>query len=63
MFFGYSEAFIDPQYNPLDPDVLFQNSLDAAPTSQARDSIKHAAQDYTHAKEAISMCTVVCGLR
>ncbi|MCX6291113.1 MAG: cell surface protein SprA [Bacteroidetes bacterium] len=50
MFFGYSESFIDPQYNPLDPDVLFQNSLDAAPNTQVRDSIKHTAQDYTQRK-------------
>ncbi len=50
MFFGYSEAFIDPQYNPLDPDVLLQRSLDAAPNDSVRKAINSAAQDYTMRK-------------
>ena len=50
MFFGYSESFINPQFNPLDPDVLFQNSLDEAPNTHIRDSIKTNAQDYTERK-------------
>ena len=50
MFFGYSESFINPQFNPLDPDVLFENSLDAAPNTHVRDSIQLNAQDYTERK-------------
>lgn len=50
MFFGYSEAFISPQYNPLDPDVTLNQALDAAVNSEARDSIKKQVQDYTQRK-------------
>jgi cell surface protein SprA len=50
MYFGYAESFTNPQYNPLDPDVLFNNALDAAPNPEYRDSIKRAVQDYTQRK-------------
>ena len=29
MYLGNSESIINPQYNPLDPDILFKTSLDA----------------------------------
>lgn len=47
MYLGFSEAFRDPQWNPLDPDILLQNSLDATETKAQRDSIKRLTQDYT----------------
>jgi cell surface protein SprA len=50
MFFGYSEAVITPQYNPLDPDVLLEQSLAAAPSDAIRDDIKKNAEDYTERK-------------
>jgi cell surface protein SprA len=50
MYFGYAESFTNPQYNPLDPDVLFNHALDAAPNPEYRDSIKRAVQDYTMRK-------------
>jgi cell surface protein SprA len=36
-----------PQYDPGSPDVELKKTLAAAPTSQARDSIKNATTDYT----------------
>ncbi len=47
MYLGFSEAFRNPQYNPLDPDVLLKNSIDNLSSSEARDSLKHLTQDYT----------------
>jgi cell surface protein SprA len=50
MYFEYSEQFIDPQYAPLDPDIIFANSLENAPSKSVRDSIQKANQDYTMRK-------------
>jgi cell surface protein SprA len=48
MYVGYSETFITPQYNPLDPDILLKPVLkDASIPKAQRDSIKHITQDYT----------------
>ncbi len=44
LFFGYSTKVDDPQFNPLDPDVLFRDALDVLPTDQARDSLKQMSQ-------------------
>ncbi len=50
MYFGYSEAAINPQYNPLDPDVLLDRALDAAPTKEVKDNISRSVKDYTQRK-------------
>ena len=50
MYVGYSEGFINPKYNPLDPDVPLSDALDAAETRRERDSIRDIAQDYTRRK-------------
>ncbi|MBL0138545.1 MAG: cell surface protein SprA [Bacteroidetes bacterium] len=50
MYFGYSESFINPQYNPLDPDVLLTKALDASPNTETKDSIKKQVIDYTQRK-------------
>ncbi len=51
MYVGYSETFITPQYNPLDPDILLVPTLkDATIPKPARDSIKYVTQDYTKRK-------------
>jgi cell surface protein SprA len=50
MYIGYSEGFINPKYNPLDPDVRLSDALDAAQTRHERDSIRDLAQDYTQRK-------------
>jgi cell surface protein SprA len=46
MHFSYSENFSDPEYNPLNPDILFKEDLETYPNKQERDSIKHLSQDY-----------------
>ncbi|MFL5765104.1 MAG: cell surface protein SprA [Bacteroidia bacterium] len=48
MYVGYSESFITPQYNPLDPDILLAPTLrDQSIPKDVRDSVKHVTQDYT----------------
>lgn len=47
MYVGYSQAFINPQYNPLDPDIKFNESLDTYTKGDQRDSVKKITQDYT----------------
>ncbi len=46
MFWGFGESVANPQYNPLDPDILLSDALKGS-TSDFRDSIKHLVQDYT----------------
>ena len=50
VYAGYSESFINPEYNPLDPDVSMKEALDNADTKAEKDSIKNIAQDYTQRK-------------
>ncbi len=50
LYVDYSKTVVTPEYNPLDPDVKLKDALSAAASSQARDSIKNAAQDYTTRK-------------
>lgn len=45
--FDYSETFKDPEYSPLNPDVLFRDDIATYATQEERDSIKSIAQDYT----------------
>ena len=45
MFYGYSRSVRTPQYNPLEPDIEMDKSLERAESQQIRDSIKHMAQD------------------
>jgi cell surface protein SprA len=47
MYLGQSEEFINPEYNPIDPDILLQAALNNAKTKIAKDSIKNISQDYT----------------
>ncbi|MEF8844015.1 MAG: cell surface protein SprA [Bacteroidales bacterium] len=50
MYLGYSERFITPQYNPLNPDIQLEDALDAAEDQRARDSLKKMSQDYVRRK-------------
>ncbi|MFC2152644.1 cell surface protein SprA [Bacteroidota bacterium] len=50
VYAGYSETFINPEYNPLDPDIKLDDALNDAKTKSERDSIKNVAQDYTQRK-------------
>lgn len=50
MYLGFSEGFINPKYNPLDPDVPLQQAIDRAENQRERDSIRDISQDYTRRK-------------
>jgi cell surface protein SprA len=50
MYLGYSKGIINPQYNPLDSDILLKDAINNAPNKDARDSIKNIAQDITERK-------------
>lgn len=50
VYAGYSETRITPQYNPLDPDVLLKDALNAASTEAERDSIKNLAVEVSRRK-------------
>ena len=50
MHFDYSESYSDPEYNPLNPDVKFQEDLETYESESKRDSIKKISQDYTRRK-------------
>jgi len=50
MYAGYSESIINPQYNPLDPDIPLKAALDNAGSDAERDSIKEISQDYIRRK-------------
>ncbi|WP_245820207.1 T9SS outer membrane translocon Sov/SprA [Mariniphaga anaerophila] len=45
MYYGYSRSVSTPKYNPLEPDIELDKSLERAETQQIRDSIKHMSQD------------------
>ena len=50
MYIGRSEAIKNPQYNPLDPDILFTKSLAALDSKVEKDDLKEIAQDYVQRK-------------
>ena len=47
VYAGYSESIINPEYNPLDPDIPLKVALANAESKAERDSIKSVSQDYT----------------
>jgi cell surface protein SprA len=50
VYVGYSETRIKPQYNPLDPDILLSDALNAAKNKTVRDSILSIAENYSRRK-------------
>lgn len=51
MYAGYSETFITPQFNPLEPDMLLAEALkDPLKSEEERKELKKATQDYTERK-------------
>ncbi len=53
MYVSVSESVDNPQYNPLDPDILLETSLDVAELEggkSARDSLKSIVRNYTKIK-------------
>jgi len=47
MHFSISENVSNPQYNPLNPDILFEKDLQSLATEQERDSLRQLAQNLT----------------
>ena len=50
LHFSYSESISNPQYSPLNPDLLFEDDLDSYETEAERDSIRRLAQDVVRRK-------------
>jgi cell surface protein SprA len=50
VYVGYSETKINPQYNPLDPDILLKDALSASKNQTVRDSILQISQDLARRK-------------
>ncbi len=46
VFAGYTQSVSNPEFDPYDLDVKFSDKLNSARTSQERDSMKKAAQDF-----------------
>ncbi len=57
LYFGYSETFSNPQYNPLDPDVPFEEALNSIDDNARRAQLKRIAQDYTK-RQSINMTNI-----
>jgi cell surface protein SprA len=50
VFASYSKAIVNPEYNPLDPDVPLKEAIDEAETKAERDSIIRNARDLVERK-------------
>ncbi len=57
LYFGISESFSNPQYNPLDPDVPFELALDEIDDPSRRSQLKKIAQDYTK-RQSINLTNI-----
>jgi len=44
IFFSYSTSIANPQFNPLDPDVRFTQSIDLLATEEQKDSLRQLVQ-------------------
>lgn len=47
LHFDYSENQLDPEFNPLDPDINFKKDLNSYSTKAERDSVRTVSQDFT----------------
>ena len=50
VFASYSKAIVNPEYNPLDPDILLNEAIEEAETEAERDSIIRNARDMVERK-------------
>ncbi|MEA3460507.1 MAG: cell surface protein SprA [Bacteroidota bacterium] len=50
VFASYSKAIVNPEYNPLDPDVPLKEAIEEAETEAERDSIIRNARDVVERK-------------
>ncbi|MFN5319243.1 MAG: cell surface protein SprA, partial [Bacteroidia bacterium] len=46
LYWEFGEIISNPQFNPLDADVRFNNALDYQPSDGARDSLRQLSQTY-----------------
>lgn len=46
LYLGWSESFVQPKFNPLNPDIELQSYLSALTDQTMRNSIRKAAEDY-----------------
>jgi len=49
-YYEFGEIISNPQFNPLDPDITFRNSLDVLPNEESRDNLRKLSQDYQRRK-------------
>jgi len=47
LFIGHSEQIIRPKFNPLNPDILLETAIKAAPNEEAASNLKRNAEDLT----------------
>jgi cell surface protein SprA len=45
LYYGYSRSVANPKYNPLEPDIELEESLQRADNKDLRDSLKFISQD------------------
>ncbi len=50
LYLGYSESRVKPQYNPVDPDIPYDDALRAAADRAERDSIRAVSEDLSRRK-------------
>jgi len=50
VFASYSKAIVNPEYNPLDPDIPLKEAIEEAETEAERDSIIRNARDMVERK-------------
>lgn len=50
LYVGYSETRIKPQYNPLDPDVPYEDAIKAIDDKSKSDSIRSISEDLSRRK-------------
>lgn len=50
LYVGYSKSVVNPEYNPLDPDIRLKEALDNALNTVEKDSIKRYSQDLVERK-------------
>ncbi len=50
LYIGYSKSIVNPEYNPLDPDIPLKEAIDNARDEADRDSIKRYSQDIVERK-------------
>jgi len=50
VFLNYSKAIVNPEYNPLDPDIFLKEAVNEADTEAERDSIVRNSRDMVERK-------------